>query len=329
MDPLLIAQINAGLARMGIRSDANETAMFARSLLQVKTQTYDIVYPDLKARTLFPVDTSINTGAKTYAYRQFDKFGRPKPVNDYAKDFPNIGINGQEFILPIKSFGASYQYSYQDLRAAAFAQTPLEAMQASAVRESMERQFEEVCAYGNADLNFDGFASAPANLNIPETTSTGIDWSTGTVANILLDVDKMSKKIFDQTKGKFKGNVLLLGTVEYSAAATRRVAEAYASNVSILQYILAASPWLTDIVHWPMLDNADGGTCTEFAGPSGGASRKMMYQRDPLVVSSVIPQEFEQFAPQQENMAFVVPCHARFAGVRVTYPLACTFMDLT
>lgn len=314
---------------MGMRHDAGETAMFARELLQVKQQTYDIVYPDLVARRLFPVDNSINNGASEYAYHQYDKFGRPKPINDYAQDFPAVTVKGLEFTNKLKSFGASYQYSYNDLRAAAFAQKPLESMLAMAVRESMERQFEEVCAYGNSTLNLFGFASAPASLNIPETTSTGTLWASATIANVLIDVDNMSKKIFDQSKGKWRGNVLALGTTEFSAVSTRRIAESFASDLTLIKYILQANPWITDIVHWPMLDNADGGTCDEFVGPSGGAARKMLYQRDPMVLSAVVAQEFEQFAPQQEKMAFVVPCHAKFGGVRVTYPLACTFMDLT
>lgn len=328
MDEFFYQNVNAGLARMFGRADANETLIFSRELLQVVNKTYDVVYPEMKARLLFPVDRSIDTGADKYAYHQYDYVGRAKVVANYAKDFPSVGVTGKEFILPIVPFGASYNYSVQDMRAAAFARKPLDSMLAKAVRETMERSFEEHCAYGNSALNMPGFASAPATLNIPETTATGTNWTTGTVADILADVRLMSSKVFTQSKGRFRGDTLLLGTTEYAAAATRTVAEAYASNVTILQFLLQSNPWLKSIEHWVMLDNADGGTLGE-AGPTGGASRKFLYQKDQDIASAVIPQEFEQFAPQQEGMAFVVNCHARYGGVRVTYPLGITFMDLT
>jgi hypothetical protein len=325
MDPIFLAQVEAGLRAMGYHADANETVMFSRSLLQIKEQTYDVLYGDLKARTIFPTDGSISPGATQYAYRQFDHVGEAKLIHDYAKDFPNVDVKGKEFILPLASFGDSYQYSLQDLRSAAFAGVPLDSMKAAAARLAIERKFESICAYGVPGKNVPGFAANPDTLSIPETTHTGTDWTSGTIANILADVNAMSKKVFDQTKGVFQADTLLLGTVEYSAASTRLVAEAYASNVTIAKYILQASPWVKSIVHWPALDNADGGTTLG----GSGASRKFMIKRDPMVLSAVVAQEFEQFAPQQQGMAFVVPCHMRAGGVRVTYPLACTFMDLT
>ena len=55
--------------------------------------------------------------------------------------------------------------------------------------------------------------------------------------------------------------------------------------------------------------------------------RIMAYERTPEVLSLVISQEFEQFAPQTKNLAFMVPCHMRTGAVQVRYPKAVAYMD--
>jgi hypothetical protein len=54
----------------GDRFDSKFTSALERQLEFIKAQTYDIVYPELKARTLIPVDNSVDPGAETITYRQ-------------------------------------------------------------------------------------------------------------------------------------------------------------------------------------------------------------------------------------------------------------------
>ncbi len=99
------------LQSMGFRADSAQTAVFLRQLTYVYEQTYDIKYPDLKARKLIPLDTRVTNGADSFVWRQFDKRGQAKIVQNYADDFPNVETFGQEYQTRIVSVGASYQYS--------------------------------------------------------------------------------------------------------------------------------------------------------------------------------------------------------------------------
>src|SRR5215467_13234664 len=89
--------VDRGLKSMGLRCDANETALFARQLEYIYTQTYDIEYPDLKARQLIPVDTRVPSGADSFTYTQYDKLGEAIIVHNNAQDFPNADIVGKQF----------------------------------------------------------------------------------------------------------------------------------------------------------------------------------------------------------------------------------------
>jgi hypothetical protein len=51
----------------------------------------------------------------------------------------------------------------------------------------------------------------------------------------------------------------------------------------------------------------------------------IVYDRNPEVVKLVIPQEFEIQPPQPRNLAFVVPCFARYGGVSWRYPVAACY----
>ena len=47
--------------------DAKFTAVLEKQLEFIKTRTYDIVYPEMKARQLIPVNNDGNPGAETTA----------------------------------------------------------------------------------------------------------------------------------------------------------------------------------------------------------------------------------------------------------------------
>lgn len=318
----------------GRRFDANDTAIFLRQLTYIYSQTYDIKYPDLKARQFIPVDNRVGPGAESFVWRQFDKKGTAKIVHNYADDFPNAEVLGKEFQGRVVSLGASYQYTLQDLRAASMAGLPLETRKAETARRVMETAVESLAAYGinntqfGQDLNptdqtsdtikMYGLTNSP---NIQSSTTTN-NWTSGaTVQQILFDVNQLQNLIFKNSKGVHLPDTLLLPTDVYGYLATTPRSPTFTDD-TMLQYILKQSPWLKSIDYWVPLDTAgkkqDGTTV-------GG--RVMCYQRDPEILSLVIPQEFEQLPPQMIGMAFKVPCHMRFGGVTVRYPKAVAYLD--
>lgn len=326
--------------RSGLRSDSADTAIFLRQLTDIIVPTFDIKYVENMARTLIPVDMSVNPGANDLVWRQFDKVGEAKVVNSYeASDFPNVEVIGKEYRTRIVSVGASFQYSFQDLRAASMANLPLEQRKALAARFAVERTLETIASVGmtgsHGTYATNSSDTAPiyglSNFpNIGATAGTGgsagyttLNWIGGsaTVSGILADVNAMVRQIFDVSGGIHKPNTLVLPTKLYSYLASTSRSPTFTDD-SILQYILKQVPFLETIEFWPFLDLAGKLQDTTTAGP-----RIMMYEKKPENMSLVIPQDFEMFAPQMDGAKFKIMCHMRTAGVVVHYPKSIAYLD--
>lgn len=295
------------------REDANETAIFARQLEYVYTKTYDVKYPEFKARLFIPVDTSVPTGAETYTYRQFDEIGMAKLISNYASDLPNVTLLGKEFTGKCKSLGTSYSYSIQDVRRASMAGLPLETSLARVARRVTEAKIDNLAAFGDENTGLTGFLNA---ANVPLISPTTGTWSSATADQIIADLDKLVNSIVIVSNGIHVPDTLLLPITQFLRL--NNLQRSVASDKTVLQWYLENNPFIKNIDQWYLLDLADD----DLNGP-----RAVCYKRDPEVLGLVIPQEFEQFPPQAENLAFTIPCHARVGGVKVTYPLAMAYMD--
>lgn len=295
------------------REDANETAIFARQLEHVYTKTYDVKYPEFKARLFIPLDTSVPSGAETYTYRQFDEVGMAALIANYADDLPDVTLFGKEFTGKCKSIGTSYSYSIQDVRRASMSGMALETALPKVARRVTEAKIDKLAAFGDEATGLVGFLN---NANVTPVSPITGTWSSASADNIIADLDKLVNSIVIATNGIHVPDTLLLPITQFLRL--NNLQKSAASDKTVLQWYLENNPFIKNIDHWYLLDLADA----DLDGP-----RAVAYQRSPEVLGLVIPQEFEQFPPQAKNLAFSVPCHARCGGVKVTYPLAIAYMD--
>jgi hypothetical protein len=322
------SHIKNQLLSAGFRDDANESVMFARELEHVHAETLDIEYPELSARKLIPVDTSVPTGAATHTWQQYDYVGEAKEVDDYANDFPNVEVSGAQFTFKIASIGASYQYSIQDLRAAAMAKKPLEAMKAKAVRDVMENKLEKIAARGSAAFGLTGLFNM---TSVPTFTLPNADWfnvttevaGSATTDEIQADVAYALNKIWTDTKTLYsapgsRSMTMLIDTKTYAYLQSKPQSPTFKDS-TIADFLLRTCTALKEIVPWLQADQgaaADGATVVP---------RMLVYPKDPMVLRFGIPQEFEQLPPQLRGMAFINNCHMRTYGVTALRPLAMAY----
>ena len=108
---------NIPASLVGTRFDSAEDAsvFFARELDYVKSQSYDVEYPELTALSLFPMSSEVDPGAETVTYYSYDKVGLAKIISNYATDLPRADVKGKPTTAIIKSLGASYGYSIQEI----------------------------------------------------------------------------------------------------------------------------------------------------------------------------------------------------------------------
>lgn len=303
------------------RLDANESVFFARELEHVKSQSYDVKYPELTAIRNIPVSTEAGSGAETITYYQYDQVGFAKIINNYATDLPRVDLVGKKYTGNVKSIGASYGYSIQDIRAARMAGKPLEQRKANAVRRANDQEVNRIAYFGDAANGLNGFITHPniTSYTLP-TDGTLNGTAAGTAAaakfinktadQVIRDLNGMVNKIIELTKKVEIPNTLCLPHTVHGDIATRP--RSSDSDTTILEFFLAKSPYVKNVEVIPEL--AGAGT--------GGVDVCMIYNKSSEKLTLEIPQPFEQFPPQAEGLEFVIPCHSRCGGCIIYYPLS-------
>jgi hypothetical protein len=295
--------------------DANETAIFSRSLEHVKTEVIEAEYPAFRARDYIPLESGVDAGADSFVWYYFERVGLAKMIANYATDFPYVNEYGAKNITPIESIGVGYQYNVQEVRAAGKANYQLETRRARLAREAVERLIDSVAAHGDAARNVPGLLN---NANIPKIT-VGIngDWDgAATPAEILEDLFTMAFSVWTQSKQIHKPNIMLLGSSLYRIAASTP----YSTTIpdTVLDIFLRTNPFIRRVESWIELDLADEQLDGE---------RAVVYELSPDNLGLVLPIEFESMPPQADNLNFKVPCHARIGGTIVYRPLAFAYID--
>jgi hypothetical protein len=305
--------------------DAAETIMFQRELEKIKSNTYDIVYPDLKAMQLIPVSTDAGAGTEIITYQQFDRTGIAKVISNYADDLPRSDVKGKEFSSRVRSVGNSYGYSMQEIRAARQAGKPLEQRKASAAAEAQRYLWNKIAFYGDSAYNLQGWLT---NSNIPhgtapaDGTSSATTFASKTPDKIVRDLNTCVNNVAIQTKGVERANTLVMPLAQYAYISSTRMGDG--SDTTILQFFLKNNPFITTVEWAEELDSAQlsaNGVST-FTGDI-----MIAYNKSPDKMTLELPVPFEQLPVQEEGLEYVVNCHSRIGGVLIYYPLSQYIMD--
>lgn len=327
---LVHARVDAILSQFGnvhrrdVRTDAGETAAFARELEHVLAKTFEIKVPEAKWRRLFPLNTEVPSGAETFSENTFDMSGEVLFGDPDADNFPLVEVKGTNTAGKLRSILTGYKYSIQDIRASVLMGRPVDQMRARAARRFVERKLDQIMFNGDATYGFTGFAAVGTAVTVTDkgaddtwesttTTTTG-----GLAQDIANDVHKMANQIFIDTKGIWGERLtLVVGTKGFSSLNKPRIIANVPSTAA--NYLLSTHAWLEGIEYSPRLDTAG----------ASSKERVVLYARDSEVLEAVISQDFEQFAPQARNLHFVIPCHARTGGLLVHEAKAIAYMDGT
>lgn len=328
-------------AMSGQRHDAAGVAFALRDLTEVMGRTFDVKYPDLKAREILPVFTGVDPGAEGYVWKQYDRTGAAKVIDSYSGDLPESEVVMQEFQSRCVSLGASYTYSIQDLRAARMAGVPLETRKALAARRSMEQAIEQIAFFGLAQVPGTGASQAmfgaPTSQNVNDpmamygltnfpgltvnTTTNNWTLSTTSVSTIVADFNSIFLSVIQNSKGVHTPDTVVLPLSLWSQLASTPRSTTFTDD-TILQYLRKENPWLKNVYWSTMLETAGLKQDDSTPGP-----RIILMERNEENLQLVIPQEFEQLPPQMVNLMYKIPCHMRVGGIRVSYPKSIIALD--
>jgi len=318
VEPLLMDQHRQGHQLM----DADGLIFFQRQLTLIRARSYDIKYPELKARMMFPVNNEGGPGVQQIVYRTYDQSGQARIINGYADDLPRADIHaGPENVSPVRSVGISYGYNHDEIMAARTAGIPLDARKASAAMRGTEEKINSIAYYGDASAGLTGFFTHPnVPLGIVVAGQGGsTEWSNKTAEEILFDVNDAFADVFNTTRMVEKANTLALPPAQYSFIMSHPRSQN--SDTTIGQYLVANSQYLNSVNDIIPLNEA----AADFNDVLT-TDAMIVYRRDPEAMELEIPVELEQFPVQMRNLEYVVPCRARVGGLVIRYPLSISIL---
>lgn len=308
----------------GERFDAGETAFLARELLFVKAQEITRYYEALRASLFIPLSNEVESVASSFSVTIWTQVGSAKVVENYGTDFPRSDAYIEEVSWPIKSLGNSYGVSVMDLRRSARYKKDIPSRRAATARQAHETLADTILSLGHTVYGLGGFIK---NANVPVATAgttpgfTG-GWTTAKAtdagrATILADLRWLELQVTTQSKDNHKPDTILFDSTSWSTLTTTP-AHSYNPQVTLLQAFLNSSQYVKNADKWSKLDLAD---------TQGDGARGVVYSRNKEYLAGEIPQPFEQFAPQQQNLELVTPCHSRIAGTAWYQPLSGLYFE--
>jgi hypothetical protein len=293
----------------------DEAGLFLeRQLEYIRPQVFETVYADIKYPTILPVTAEAGNAAQTFTYRVMDSTGDFRLLADAADDLPRADISQVEKSINIRSFGGSFGYTVQELRAAQMANIALEQRRAAAVRRAYEEKVEEVAMFGEASASLAGFFN---NSTVDVLQADKWFTDSGTTSQEMLELLNYGvTAIVNGSKMKETPDTILIAYEDFRVISTQRNSDS--SDVTVLEYFLRTNPYITSIEPINQLD-ADNSVLN--------TNRMVVYKRDPQKVQLHIPQPLELFPPQQRGLEFVVPAHARVGGVAIYFPKSVIYVQ--
>lgn len=301
------------------RLDAAESVFFLRQLEQQLAESFDTKYIENKALQFLPVDTSIEPAAESVRWESFSHSGAAKLLASPGDDVPRVNVTGQEFFQGLKSYTLGYEYSVDEIRAAAMANRPLESDRAMAVRRGLANKLDDVAFSGDSAAGLTGFngLSNVHTYSTPDGAGGDKQWSLKTADEILADMNGMCNQVLTATGEVERVTRLLLPTSNYTLISTR--ARSTTSDTTILRFFQLNRPEV-EVMSWERLETA--------IAAGGDSTRRMIgYRPDRMALRFLLPIAFEQQAPQLHNWSYRVNCRVKTGGVINPYPKSVIYGD--
>lgn len=302
-------------------SAEDASVFFARELDYVKSQSYDVEYPELTALSLFPMSSEVDPGAETVTYYSYDKVGLAKIISNYATDLPRADVKGKPTTAIIKSLGASYGYSIQEMRASAMAGKSLDTRKAESARYQIDYLNNKIAWCGDEETGLRGVLSTDTDVPLyvlKAGAKSSTKWSEKTEDEILADINGMLKQMARTTKKVEKADTLALPSEAYLELQGRRIE---GTDTTVLSYIQKNLKDIKEIVSCPELD-PDSVDTNPYAKETDGQGVMLLFKNDARKLTVENPLPFMQYPVQTEGLEMVVPCEARTAGVLIYYPMS-------
>ncbi|QWY14090.1 major capsid protein [Aeromonas phage pAh6.2TG] len=318
--------LRADIARLidqDVRLTDSDGVFFQRQLEAIESQTYDVLYPDLEARSCFKTNTFGGAGARILTYRSFDRVGKAQVINARATDLPKSDISGKEYSITVKSVGVAYDFDIDEIAAAQMAGMPLEARKTMAARRGYEEYINSVVWRGDEEAGLGGLFT---NEEIQRTAvAAGTDGKTGwadkTPDEVIADLTSACGQMYALTKKIHSPKEIWMDTLSWNYIFS--TPRSPMSDTTIGEYFCQNNQFgITKADIKPLNELAEG---IPMGVGEGAKCFIVLNQTTPEGMETVRIRETLplQFLPVQlHGLVYEVPGRGRFAGLEVTYPRA-------
>lgn len=308
-----------------VHLDASETAFFTRQLASIEARLYKVLFPEQSILSMIQIDSSDGVGAEQFIFRMFENIGMAQIVASYAAgDLPSVDVVGSEFTGRFYSYANKFSHSIQEIRAAAFANVPLDQFKAEAAQMAHRQAWNNVVWFGDSAHNLVGILTHPnVTKGYAATVSSHTEWQgfSKTPDQIIADLANLHNGIRTLTKNIERPKIILMGIANYGYISD--TFRATNSDRTILESFEKSHPGLV-IDSVPELDACLIDPVTGSA--SAGINCVVAFDNDPSKAQIKGPIPFETFPPVISGMQYEVACHSRFGGFVTRYPLSVSIM---
>ena len=296
------------------RMDDAFSAFIDQDLQALEAELYRDEYVDLKARQWLPEKTDVPAWAESFGYRILHSFGRADWIAPYSNDLPGAGLRAEKKVARVEGLANYFEFSKQDLRAAAKNSMNLDREYAQIQMRAHEEKFNSTCLLGEPTLGFLGFFKHP-----DVAVLTGHNWaSAGTTAQqILDDLRSAVAEVRLASKGMYEVNQIILPLSSFTQAEKKPMGVDYASADNPLAVFLRTTPGVS--VGWDLnLEKAD---------LAGTGPRMVAYMKSPMVAQCVQPLAPEIGEPQVRDLMYRRTIESRVGGCVVRKAIGMCYVD--
>ncbi len=248
-------------------------------------------------------------------YYSYEKVGMAAIISNYATDLPRADVKGSPSTAYVKSLGASYGYSVQEMRASRMAGKSLDTRKAEAARYAVDRTTNTIAFAGDPKHNLLGMLSAENNIPLYtlSTVEGKTSWKDKSANEILNDINGMFAYQSAITQDVERADTLALPPEVFIDISTRQIPN---TGFTVMKFLMENAPYLKNIISAPELAARNAET-----NPYG-VNVALLYTNSEEKFSLEIPMVFYQYPLQNRNLEVIVPCEERVAGIVLYYPLS-------
>lgn len=292
-----------------------------RQLNYVQQEVIKQDFPEymMTSGAFLPISTELPAGAQTYTYKILTFVGEAAILANSADDIPLVNAYAEERMGRIKTIVDGYEYTIEDMEAAALTSMNIDAEMAVGARQVAESKFDKLGYEGDSNFNLLGLLNHP---NVPsytvlnDGTGSATAWSTKTADKVYRDLREFASETRTATNGVEMPEAIAMPQEQFDLIAGTPYPSSTSASETILSFFLktqAAQP---------------GGIQSVFPAPylagkgANGTDIMVSFRKRPDKVRLHMPLDFEMQPVQIRNFCYRVPCRMKTGGVQVMKPLS-------